>query len=183
MPTVSASSRPRLLVVHRVYRLYPGERECAQCLHVCTVSTDWTRVNVYVHSVYKLCTVSTNYAQCLQTMHGVYKPCTVSTCIQGVYRLSVYARLPAPGPYSNPPVQVFKPWVGAAQALVQAVPLVATAVRLLCVLAIHSGEVGRSGFSGFGAIRIRTLMPAIVITCVCSGGLGRWRVWLLMVWL
>ena len=43
------------------------------------VSTDYTQVNVYVHSVYKLCTVSTNYAQCLQTMHSVYKLCAVTT--------------------------------------------------------------------------------------------------------
>ena len=32
MPTVSTISRPRLLVVHSVYRLYPGKCECAQCL-------------------------------------------------------------------------------------------------------------------------------------------------------
>ena len=37
---------------------------CAQCLHVCTVSTDYTRVNVYVHSV--------NCAQCPQTVRIVY---------------------------------------------------------------------------------------------------------------
>ena len=63
--TVSTISR-RLLVVHSVYRLYPGNRECAQCLQT-------------MHSVYKPHTVSTNYAQCLQTTHSVYKLCTVST--------------------------------------------------------------------------------------------------------
>ena len=74
MPTMSAISRPHLLVVHSVYRLYPGKRVCAQCLQT-------------MHGVYKLCTVSTNHAQCLQTMHSVYKLCTVSTCMQSVYRL------------------------------------------------------------------------------------------------
>ena len=61
MPTVSITSRPRLLVVHSVYRLYPGKRVCAQCQQtmqnvykLCTVSTDYTQVNVYVHSVYCL---------------------------------------------------------------------------------------------------------------------------------
>ena len=44
MPTVSTISRPRLPVVHSVYRLY-------------------------MHSANKLCTVSTNYAQGLQTTH------------------------------------------------------------------------------------------------------------------
>ena len=76
MPTVSTISRPRL--------------------HVCTVSTDYTRVNVSMHSVYKLCTVSTNYAQCLQTMHSVYKLCTVSTnyaqCLQTMHRVYMYAQ-------------------------------------------------------------------------------------------
>ena len=74
MPTVSTISRPRLLVVHSVHRIYPGKRVCAQCLQtmqtvykLCTVSTNYTRVNVYVHSVYKPRTVSTNYAQCPQT--------------------------------------------------------------------------------------------------------------------
>ena len=75
MPTVSTISRPRLLVVHSVYRLYPGKREYAQCpqtmqsvYKLCTVSTGYAQVNVYVHSVYKPRTVSTNY-----------KLCTVST--------------------------------------------------------------------------------------------------------
>ena len=36
---------------------------------LCTVSTDETRVNVYVHSVYKLCKLSANYARCPQTVH------------------------------------------------------------------------------------------------------------------
>ena len=32
MSTVSTMGRPRLLVVHSVYRLIPGKRACAQCL-------------------------------------------------------------------------------------------------------------------------------------------------------
>ena len=48
--------------MHNVYKL-------------CTVSTDYTRVNVYVHSVYKLRTVSTDYAY--TRMRRVY--------VRGVY--------------------------------------------------------------------------------------------------
>ena len=51
---------------------------CQQCLQLagrvylwCTVSTDYTRVAVSVHSVYKLC--------------------TGSTCMHSVYRLNMYA--------------------------------------------------------------------------------------------
>ena len=51
---------------------------CAQCLqhvvqHLRTVPTDYSRVNMHVHSVYKLCP-------------HVYKWCTVSTCMHSVYR-------------------------------------------------------------------------------------------------
>ena len=60
MPIGSTISRPRLLVVHSVYRLYQHKRVCAQCLQtmqsvykLCTVSTDYTGENVYVHSVYR----------------------------------------------------------------------------------------------------------------------------------
>ena len=67
---------------------------CAQCVqhvqvvhHLCTVSTDYTQVNVYVCSVHKLCRVCTNYAQCPRV-------CTVSTgCTRG-----------------NRPVQPFLRW-------------------------------------------------------------------------
>ena len=59
---------------------------CRQCLQLadrvylwCTVSTDYTRVNVYVHSVYKLCTVSTY-------IHGVYRPYIPA-------RIRVYVRI------------------------------------------------------------------------------------------
>ena len=39
--TASTMSRPRLLVVHSVCRLYSGQRVCVQCLQtLCTVSTD-----------------------------------------------------------------------------------------------------------------------------------------------
>ena len=67
----------------------------AQCLQY----TDYTQVNVYVHSVYKLYRVYRLYsgkrvcAQYPQAMRSVYKLCTVSACIQGVYRLYVYARI------------------------------------------------------------------------------------------
>ena len=64
----------------------------------CTVSTDYTQVDVNVHSVYKLCKVPTNYAQCLQTILGETCMCTVSAnhaqCLQtmhSVHRLYVYA--------------------------------------------------------------------------------------------
>ena len=86
---------------------------CQQCLQLagrvylwCTVSRNYTQVNVCVHSVYKLCKVFANYAQCLHVctvstdytpvnvyVHSVCKLCTVSTCIQGVYRLYVYTRI------------------------------------------------------------------------------------------
>ena len=49
--------------VHSVYRLDSGKRICAQCLHVCAVSTDYTQVNACVHSVYMYACV---YA-CTQT--------------------------------------------------------------------------------------------------------------------
>ena len=39
--------------VHSVYKLCTVSTNCAQCLHVCTVSADYTQVNVYVHRVYK----------------------------------------------------------------------------------------------------------------------------------
>ena len=35
---------------------------------LCTVSTNYTQVNVYVYSVHKPRTASTNYAQCPQTI-------------------------------------------------------------------------------------------------------------------
>ena len=70
MPTVSTISRPRLLVVHSVYRLYPGKRVCAQCIHT-------------VQSVYKPRTVSTNYAQCPQTIRiHVYVAYASGMCIR-----------------------------------------------------------------------------------------------------
>ena len=93
MPTVSIICRPRLLVVHSVYRLYPGKLICAQCLQsmqsvckLCTVST-------CMHSVYRLYSGTHVCTQCLQIMQSVYKLCTVSTCIHSVYRLYVYARI------------------------------------------------------------------------------------------
>ena len=61
----------RLKHVHSIYNM------CTYVAHhLCTVSTDYTRVNVYVHSAYKLCTVIQTmhtvyiYAQCLQTILG-----------------------------------------------------------------------------------------------------------------
>ena len=78
MPTVSTISRPRLLVVHSVYTLYPVvsvyvhsicqlcklSTNYAQCLHVCPVSTHYTRVNVNVQCLQTVQSI-------LQTMHSV----------------------------------------------------------------------------------------------------------------
>ena len=126
MPTVSTISRPRLLVVHSVYRLYPGKREYAQCLQtmqsvykLCTVSADYAQVNVYVHSVYKPRTVSTNYAQCPQTIHihiHVYAHTSRNvyayTCIRVCARIHTYlqpAYLPSLDGAPPPP-----PWLSTA---------------------------------------------------------------------
>ena len=54
------------MYVNTVYELCKVCTDCAKCVHVCNLATDYIRVNVYVHSVYKLCTVST-------CMHSVYK--------------------------------------------------------------------------------------------------------------
>ena len=51
---------------------------------LCTVSTDFTQVNVYVHSVYKLCTVSTDYTY--TRIRRVY----AYTCIRVYVRICEY---------------------------------------------------------------------------------------------
>ena len=42
--------------------------------HLCTVSTDYTRVNVYVHSVHKCCTVSI----CMHSVYTLCKRCAIA---------------------------------------------------------------------------------------------------------
>ena len=74
-------------------------RQCSQftgCVYLrCTVSTDYTRVDMYVHGVYKLCKVSRKLCKVsrkLCTVQRVYKLCTVSTWRQGDCRLYVHAK-------------------------------------------------------------------------------------------
>ena len=69
----------------------------AQCLHVCTVSADHTRVNVYVHSVYKLCTVFTDYTMALVYARyaHVHKLLMQTWCLYAYIRTRAYTRIHA----------------------------------------------------------------------------------------
>ena len=73
MPTVSPISRPRLLVVHSVYRLYSGKRVCAQCLQT-------------MHSVHRLYV----YANAYTRKHRVYVYAYTCTCVYA--RIRTYLR-------------------------------------------------------------------------------------------
>ena len=93
---------PSQILALRVCNMTAVSKSQAASIYLwCTVSTDFFRVNVYVHSVHKLCTVSTKYTQCLHVctvftdytqviayVHSVHKLRTVSTkytqCLQTI---------------------------------------------------------------------------------------------------
>ena len=63
-----------------------------------SVSTDYTQVNVYVHSVYKKCQMSANYAPCPLTTYYYILHTYMYTRIRRVYvyvytRIHVYVRI------------------------------------------------------------------------------------------